>query len=112
MLLLKKEYPYSRPSKGTGQFEPSQPKNSIYLAPSPNSMGVLLLQAERKKKSIKANPSVRSLNIVYTPSDGGGQAADDDPSSMELMDPSFVPYSFGKVTSFEKEEQSTRIPTE
>ena len=71
-------------------------------------MGVLLLQAEKKKKSIKANPSLRSLNIIYSPS----STSTSDDADFELIDPSFVPYSFGKVTDFEKEEQSTRIPTE
>eukprot|EP00560_Eucampia_antarctica_P007517 CAMPEP_0197827518 /NCGR_PEP_ID=MMETSP1437-20131217/4264_1 /TAXON_ID=49252 ORGANISM="Eucampia antarctica, Strain CCMP1452" /NCGR_SAMPLE_ID=MMETSP1437 /ASSEMBLY_ACC=CAM_ASM_001096 /LENGTH=334 /DNA_ID=CAMNT_0043428373 /DNA_START=140 /DNA_END=1144 /DNA_ORIENTATION=+ len=102
---VEQEYPYSRPSNGMGQFEPLQPKGSAYLAPSPNCMGVLLLQAEKRKKKIKANPAVRSLNIVYTPTD-----AQDETSSPNFVDPSYVPYSFGSVSAFDIEEKSTRYP--
>lgn len=94
-------YPYARPSNGTGPFEPAQPKKSVYLAPSPNSMGVLLLQS--KKKKVIANPVIDSLHIVYTPSE---EAKTDD--SLKVVDPSKVPIAFQSASSFEAEEKVTR----
>lgn len=94
-------YPYARPSNGTGPFEPAQPKKSIYLAPSPNCMGILLLPS--KKKKVTANPVLDSLRIVYSPSEGA--EADD---SLRLIDPSQVQIAFQSASSFEKEEQQTR----
>jgi catechol 2,3-dioxygenase-like lactoylglutathione lyase family enzyme len=79
-------YPYCRPNT-TGLFEPIQPPDSAYLAPSPNSMGVLLLpvpgsgkRTATQKKKIVPNPAIRSLNVVYTPpssSDAEEQEQDD-----------------------------------
>lgn len=41
---VEQEYPFARPSKGMGQFEPPQPAQSVYMAPAANGgMGVLLL---------------------------------------------------------------------
>lgn len=95
------EYPYSRPSKGMGQFEPPQPPNSVYLAPSPNCMGVLLLQNKDKKK-VKPNPVLQSLNIVYAPSAGADTT--DIGSEIRVVDPVGVPVSFVPVDAFEIEE--------
>lgn len=89
-----------------GQFEPPQPKNSVYMAPSKNSMGVLLLQAQKSKK-IKPNPAVRSLNIVYEPSDGN--AVDSDSGMLPVTDPSSVPIAFEPIDLFEKFESSSRV---
>ena len=98
-----KEYPFCRPNKGQGQFEPPQPKGSVYLAPSKNSMGVLLLKAPKKK--VKTNPTFSSMTIVYTPSEG----TDASSGSMKVTDPNAVPVSFIPFTAFEKEEKGTRI---
>lgn len=112
------EYPYCRPNKGMGQFEPPQPKNSVYLAPSKNSMGVLLLQALNKKVTPKPNPAIQSLNIVYQPTVGeaststsvaDGVGNDDD--LLRVKDPSSVPITFEPIGSFSRVEQSTRIAT-
>lgn len=105
------EYPYCRPNKGMGQFEPVQPKGSVYLSPGKNSMGVLLLQAERKrgKANVRPNPVVRSLNVVFQPSDGtvvDASSAD----LMKVVDPSFVPISFEPIDLFSKKEEASRIP--
>jgi len=101
------EYPYCRPNQGQGQFEPPQPKNSVYLAPSKNSMGVLLLQAEKKGKRMKPNPAVRSLNIVYEPPEG--TVVDDNADLLKVTDPSAVPITFEPMELFEKQEVRTRI---
>ncbi len=95
------EVPYSRPSKGTTMFEPAPPKNSYYMAPSPNCMGVLLLQG-KKKKAITQNPVVESLNIVYKPS------ADASADDLFLKDPSGVPIKFQSEDVFTKIEKITR----
>lgn len=103
---VEQEYPFCRPNKGMGQFEPPQPKNSIYMAPSRNAMGVLLLQTDRKKKTVKPNPAFRSMNIVYTPS------ADTDTDASDLLkvvDPSGAGISFQPYGLFEKVELSTRV---
>lgn len=96
------EVPYSRPSKGTTMFEPAPPKNSVYMSPSPNCMGVLLLQG-KKKKSITPNPVVESLNIVYTPSSEETSGED-----MFVKDPSGVPIKFQSERVFTKLEKVTR----
>lgn len=98
---VEQAYPYCRPGNGLGQFEPPQPKGSVYLAPSPNSMGVLLLPTKAKK--ITANPAVQGLNIVYTPAEGS------DDSFERLKDPSGLGINFDPVTKFEAVEQSTRV---
>ena len=99
---VEQEYPYARPSKGTGQFEPPQPPKSVYMAPSKNSMGVLLLQS--KKKKITQNPVLESLKIVYNPT-GDSDAQERVPT---VFDPSGVPISFQPVSEFEAEEKVTR----
>lgn len=96
------EVPYSRPSKGTTMFEPAPPKNSYYMSPSPNCMGVLLLQG-KKKKPITQNPVVESLNIVYKPSSEEASGND-----MFLQDPSGVPVKFQSESVFTKVEKATR----
>jgi hypothetical protein len=93
-------YPYARPSNGTGPFEPPQPKGSVYLSPSPFSMGVLLLPS---KKKIIPNPVLNSLQVVCTPS-----SLDVEGSSMQAVDPSNVKISFVTVSDFEQEERQTR----
>jgi len=110
------EYPYCRPNKGMGQFEPPQPKKSVYLAPSKDSMGVLLLPSKNKKVSPKPNPAIQSLNIVYQPSvvglEGGnddGGAASTDADLLIVKDPSSVPIAFEPIEYFSRVEQRTRI---
>mmetsp|Transcript_49980 Transcript_49980/g.150339 ORF Transcript_49980/g.150339 Transcript_49980/m.150339 type:complete len:387 (-) Transcript_49980:393-1553(-) len=103
---VEQEYPYARPSNGTGQFEPPQPKNSVYLAPTPNSMGILLLPLDKKKK-ITPNPVMRTLNVVYTPSQGSDINGAGE--SMVVQDPSSIGISFTSAGNFEKEEQATSI---
>jgi hypothetical protein len=76
----------------------------MYLSPSPNSMGVLLLQAKDKRKAVAPNKSVRGLSIVYAPSEGGAGGG-----SMELTDPSSVPIVFTSVQSFEEQEKTNRV---
>lgn len=95
------DVPYARPSKGTTIFEPAPPKGSVYMAPSPNSMGVLLFPA--KKKRLTPNPVVESLTIVYSPAEGSeGQEVP------LLVDPSGVSIKFQRVSDFESEEKVTR----
>eukprot|EP00535_Pseudo-nitzschia_heimii_P004747 CAMPEP_0197182132 /NCGR_PEP_ID=MMETSP1423-20130617/6196_1 /TAXON_ID=476441 /ORGANISM="Pseudo-nitzschia heimii, Strain UNC1101" /LENGTH=360 /DNA_ID=CAMNT_0042632507 /DNA_START=77 /DNA_END=1155 /DNA_ORIENTATION=- len=85
---VEQEVPYSRPSKGTTMFDPAPPKGSYYMSPSPNCMGVLLLQG-KKKKTITPNPVIDSLNIVYKPS-SENEAGD----ALILKDPSGIPIKF------------------
>jgi catechol 2,3-dioxygenase-like lactoylglutathione lyase family enzyme len=96
------DYPYCRPNQGQGQFEPLQPAKSVYMAPSPNCMGVLLLQS--KKKALSPNPVVQSLNLVYNPS----VSSDDGDSATRVVDPSGVAIQLQSVGDFEKEESITR----
>ena len=107
---VRQEYPYARPNSGQGQFEPPQPNKSVYLAPSPNSMGVLLLQTKKKKKAVVPNPVLRSMNIVYNaPSEGGdgsGAPVNIDP---QIMDPSSIPVSFIPQEYLEKEIKFTAV---
>jgi len=100
---VEQDYPYCRPNKGQGQFEPPQPPKSVYMGPSQNGMGVLLLQS--KKKRIAPNPVVESLHIVYTPSSG---TSAEDSSALRLVDPSGVVLEFQSATDFEVEEKVTR----
>jgi hypothetical protein len=100
---VEQEFPYCRPGNGLGQFEPPQPKGSIYLAPSPNSMGVLLLPTKSKK--VTPNPAVQGLNIVYAPSGGI------DDAFSRMQDPSGVGINFDPITKFAAVEKSTRVPT-
>lgn len=101
---VEQPYPYARPSKGTGQFEPPQPPKSVYLSPSPNCMGVLLLPNENKRKAVVPNPVLRSLNILYTPSTTASDDAD-----LQLFDPSGVPLNFVSVSRFDDEERNTKL---
>ena len=90
-----------------GQFEPPQPKNSVYLAPSSNSMGILLLQADiRKRKNIRPNPVFRSMNIVYTPSEGTDV---NESSELKISDPIGTGITFQPYELFEREEIATRV---
>jgi len=100
------EYPYCRPNQGRGQFEPPQPKKSVYMAPSKNCMGVLLLQA-KKSKNTKPNPALRSLNIVYQASEG--TTVDTSSGLLRVVDPNSVPIVFEPFDLFEKIESSSRI---
>jgi hypothetical protein len=83
-------------------FEPDRPKNAVYMAPSPNCMGVLLLPPVRKKKAITPNPAVESLNIVYTPS------GESNGESLVLTDLSGLNVRFQSVDNFVREEKATR----
>jgi len=95
------EYPYCRLLKGKGDFEPPQPKNSVYLAPSKNSMGILLLPSPTKKKKIIPSPAIGSLDLVYTGDlEEGGI----------LKDPSGVTIALEKYASFETNEKRTKLP--
>mmetsp|Transcript_26843 Transcript_26843/g.58884 ORF Transcript_26843/g.58884 Transcript_26843/m.58884 type:complete len:384 (+) Transcript_26843:123-1274(+) len=100
---VEQEVPYSRPSKGTTMFEPAPPKNSYYMSPSPNCMGVLLLQG-KKKKPIEPNPVVDSLSIVYKPSSEGSSEGEE----LEFKDPSGVPIRFQSADTFTNIEKMTR----
>jgi catechol 2,3-dioxygenase-like lactoylglutathione lyase family enzyme len=99
---VEQEVPYSRPSKGTTMFEPAPPKNSYYMSPSPNCMGVLLLQG-KKKKYITPNPVVESLNIVYKP-----LSEESSGDTLVFKDPSGVPIRFQSADAFTKLEKVTR----
>ena len=99
--MMEQEYPYARPNKGMGQFEPPMPKNSIYLSHSANSMGVLILPTEKKKQKVSANPAFQCMRIVYNPSDPLDEA---NTKSIETIDPSSVNISFIPYSRFEKEE--------
>lgn len=107
---VEQEYPYARPNKGMGQFEPMQPAKSVYMAPSKNGMGILLLPNPNKRKKIVANPVLSSLDLVYTPANTAGTEGDADESSSlgVLLDPSGVPIKFQSVKDFSAEEQETR----
>jgi hypothetical protein len=102
---VEQEYPYARPNKGKGQFEPPQPPKSVYMAQTPNSMGILLLPTRRGQK-ITVNSAVEALNIVYTPSSN-----DDDPDSTvatRIVDPCGIVLRFQSVDEFVAEEKETR----
>eukprot|EP00978_Attheya_sp_CCMP212_P001791 scaffold3695_cov54-Attheya_sp.AAC.2 len=100
------EYPYSRPNKGAGQFEPMQPLRSVYMAQSSNCMGVLLVPAEKRNK-VKRNPIFQSMNIVYTPS----SSSESESSPPPLVDPSGNTISFMSTNTFEELEFKTRTGT-
>ena len=99
----RQEYPYCRLNKGQGQIEPPQPKGSVYLAPSPNSMGVLLLKTGKKQKSVTPNRAVRCLNLVYTPS------SESSPAMPLATDPSGVGVAFETASQFVAEEKAGRV---
>jgi hypothetical protein len=109
-------YPYARPSNGKGQFEPPQEPKSVYLSFSPNSMGLLLLPTKNKKKGpIQPNRSIRSLSIVYDPTEYNAALSDEsenknnDLEGRNLIDPSGVPVSFLSVSDFEQEQKMTTM---
>jgi hypothetical protein len=109
------DYPYARPNFGQGQFEPPQPKGSVYLSPCKSTtstsctyygMGILLLPKEEKKtkslfgvaygKSLSftdnnvnliPNPVVKSLNIVYAASTEMEDSSSSSSSSSSNMSP-------------------------
>lgn len=101
------DYPYARPSRGLGQFEPPQPPKSVYMAPTGNGMGILLLPTPKRNFKVTANPVVESLRIVYNPTSTPSERADDDSATM-LSDPSGIPIQFQSVVKFEEEERITR----
>jgi hypothetical protein len=105
------EYPYCRPNKGLGQFEPIQPEKSIYMAPSPNCMGILLLKCNEKK--ILPNPAIQALNVVFNPLptdplDEDNGDFNNDAKITAVVDPSRVALDFQSVIDFELEERITR----
>ena len=110
---VRQEYPYARLNSGQGQFEPPQPTKSVYLAPSSNSMGVLLLQNKNRKKSVVPNPVLRSMNVVYAPPPGESSSTTDNntPVNIEpqIMDPSSIPVSFIPQDYLEKEIKLTKV---
>ncbi|KAL7430716.1 LOW QUALITY PROTEIN: hypothetical protein ACHAXH_003978 [Discostella pseudostelligera] len=114
---VRQEYPYARLNQGQGQFEPPQPPKSVYIGPSPNCMGILLLQNKNRKKPVVPNRTLLSLNVVYTPSndDGGGSSSSSSDDRADrtprLLDPSSVPISFISQDSLEKEIKRTSIVT-
>ena len=61
------EYPYCRPNQGKGQFEPEQPKGSVYLAPSKNSFGLLL----GEEFNDQSRPSIAQYCLPAIAGDGG-----------------------------------------
>mmetsp|Transcript_59040 Transcript_59040/g.69008 ORF Transcript_59040/g.69008 Transcript_59040/m.69008 type:complete len:110 (-) Transcript_59040:165-494(-) len=97
-------YPYCRPNKEKGDFEPPQPKGSVYLSYTPNCMGLLLLPIKKKKDKEPINPAVGRLNVVYTPSTGADDSGEDVP---KITDPSGVSIQFRSVDKFEKEIKAT-----
>lgn len=98
-----RDVPYARPSNGTTIFEPAPPPASVYMSPSQNCMGVLLLPLPKRQKKVTVNPVVESLDIVYSPASGGDQLVVD-----PVVDPSGVSLSFQSVSKFDAEEKSTR----
>lgn len=100
------DVPYARPSKGATVFEPAPPSRAVYMSLSPNSMGVLLIPAEKRKKTLSVNPAFDSLHIVYNPSSdvGDDQVVGSDP----LVDPSGVAVVFQSVAAFQEEGKRTR----
>ena len=107
---VRQEYPYARPNQGQGQFEPPQPKKSVYVAPSPNSMGVLLLQNKKRKKAVVPNPVLRSLDVIYAPQDGeNGAAFSPEDLDPKFVDPSSIPVSFIPSDYLENEIKKTEL---
>ncbi len=82
-------------------------------------MGILLLQNKNRKKAIVPNPTLRSLNVVYAPaeggsSSGGGSSNDDDDDDADnmtprLLDLSSVPISFMSQDYLERQIKSTSM---
>eukprot|EP00580_Thalassiosira_gravida_P014310 CAMPEP_0201682160 /NCGR_PEP_ID=MMETSP0494-20130426/51481_1 /ASSEMBLY_ACC=CAM_ASM_000839 /TAXON_ID=420259 /ORGANISM="Thalassiosira gravida, Strain GMp14c1" /LENGTH=436 /DNA_ID=CAMNT_0048165917 /DNA_START=27 /DNA_END=1337 /DNA_ORIENTATION=+ len=109
----RQEYPYCRLNQGQGQFEPPQPDKSVYVAPSANSMGILLLKNEKRgrSKTVAPNPVLRSLNVVFAPPEGGDDGDSDNTPSLDpqVVDPSSIPISFISQDYFETEIKTTAI---
>lgn len=99
---IEQDYPYCRLGKGTGDFEPPQPKNSVYLSPSEASMGILLIPS--KKRDVTPNPAMGSLNLVYKPSEG---KEEDDGAN--LQDLSGIKIGLESYSIFEETERNSRI---
>ena len=99
---------------------------SAYLAPSANSMGILLLPREKKRggffglggklEPLVPNPVLASLNVVYA----GGAGGADDPdgvddavggasssAALSAIDPSGVTVSFVSQGAFARELKAT-----
>ena len=105
---INKPYPYARPSNGKGQFEPEQPKGSVYLSHTANNMGILILPSvnpenKRKKIAVTPNPVVRSLNIVYNPTNTDENDPDGSSGALAFNDPSGVGIAFTPYSTFEKQ---------
>ena len=99
------EFPYARLSQGQTIFEPAPPKNSVYLGPTGNGMGVLLLPPPNRKARVTPNPVVGSLNVVYTPSGSPDGSSDDD---IDVADLSGTPIKFQSSSKFSQIEKITR----
>ena len=100
-----KDYPFCRLSKGQTPFEPAQPRNSAYMAPTSNGFGILLLPIGKNKKvRVTPNPAFGSLNVVYTPPEG--TSGNDEES--EIVDLSGVPIRFQSAEKFSTLEKATR----
>ena len=77
-------------------------------------MGILLLQNKNRRKPIVPNPTLRSLNVVYAPAEGGsssGGSIDDDAGikTPRLLDLSSVPISFMSQDYLESQIKSTSM---
>ena len=99
---VERDIPYARPSRGTTPFEPAPPAKSVYMSLTPESMGILLIPTERRKKAVKPNAVVDSLHIVYSPAE---DALDE---AALLTDPSGVGISLQPILNFQDEERLTR----
>ena len=70
-------------------------------------MGILLLQNKNRKKAVVPNKVLRSVNVVYAPSDNqSGNDANLDP---QFLDPSSIPIAFVPQDYLEKEIIATTI---
>lgn len=71
-------------------------------------MGILLLRNKNRKKAIVPNKVLRSLNVVYAPTEdqSSGGASDLNP---QVVDPSFIPISFIPQDYLGKEIAATTI---
>ena len=89
----------------------------MYIGPSPNCIGILLLQNKNRRKPIVPNLTLRSLNVVYAPAEGGsssgggGGGSNDDAGikTPRLLDLSSVPISFMSQDYLERQIKSTSM---
>ena len=80
-------------------------------------MGILLLQNKNRRKPIVPNLTLRSLNLVYAPAEGGsssgggGGGSNDDAGikTPRLLDLSSVPISFMSQDYLERQIKSTSM---